>query len=463
MDLPLSSIWLEGHLEDGFLSGDHSTIRRRGMRKIKTGYFSLFALAFCVLCWGCSYKTLLMEGSPFKERAQTQTIGKVTVTTSVLNSHEGKKHFGINLARKGIQPVWIKIDNRSDEHYFFFPISLDPDYYAASEVYYMNRYSMARWKNSNLEEHIEKYDIGTYVAAQKVTSGFVFTNMDQGNKFVSIQIVAKGREKRFSFLIAVDDIKADYHKVDFKNLYPRNEIKNTQNEASFRKALEALPCCTHNKKGTKMGDPLNFVLVGSAQEVFPPLVMRGWDETELIYKGSTWLTVKSFLRGIEYRYSPISPLYVFGRSQDLALQKARGTINERNHLRLWLTPIRYKGKEVWVGQISRDIGVRFTTKTWNLTTHKIDPDLDEARGYLMQDLLASQGVKKLGLVKGEHFNRFTRKFPGYNLTGDPYWTDGFLFVFEFSKRPTSLTQLDFFPWERKYPEAPLKKVGQAKY
>jgi len=433
------------------------------MRKIKTRTFSLSALAFCILCWGCSYKTLLMEGSPFEERAQTQTRGKITVTTSVLNAKEGKKYFGVSLANNGIQPVWVKIDNQSDEDYFFFPITLDPNYYAASEVYYMNRFSMARWKNSNLEERIEKYDVGTHIPPKKVTSGFVFTNMDQGTKFVSVQIVAKGKEKTFSFLIPVNDIKADYHKVDFERLYSPKEIIYVKDQASLRKELEKLPCCTTNKKGNKFGDPLNFVLIGKDMEVFPPFVMRGWDETEFIHRGSTWLTIKSFLRGIEYRYSPISSLYMFGRRQDFALQKARKTIHERNHLRVWLSPIRYKGKEVWVGQISRDIGVRFTTKTWNLTTHKIDPDLDEARGYLFQDLLASQGVKKVGMVKGEHANRFTRKFPGYNLTGDPYWTDGLFMVFEFSKRPTSLTELGFFPWERKYANPTIKKIGQAKY
>ncbi|MGC2304012.1 LssY C-terminal domain-containing protein, partial [Candidatus Binatus sp.] len=41
---------------------------------------------------------------------------------------------------------------------------------------------------------------------------------------------------------------------------------------------------------------------------------------------------------------------------------------------------------------SRDIGVRFTPKTWNLTTHQIDPNVDEARDYVLDDLLASRRV-----------------------------------------------------------------------
>jgi hypothetical protein len=62
-----------------------------------------------------------------------------------------------------------------------------------------------------------------------------------------------------------------------------------------------------------------------------------------------------------YQTSPISPLYLFGRRQDIALQKARESVDERNHLRVWLTPWRYDGKEVWVGQISRNIGVRWSS------------------------------------------------------------------------------------------------------
>ncbi len=77
-------------------------------------------------------------------------------------------------------------------------------------------------------------------------------------------------------------------------------------------------------------------------------------------------------------------------SQDGATQKVRATINERNHARFWLTPIRFRGKEVWIGQISRDIGVKFTLKSPTISTHVIDPDVDEARRYFAEDLAYSQ-------------------------------------------------------------------------
>jgi len=68
----------------------------------------------------------------------------------------------------------------------------------------------------------------------------------------------------------------------------------------------------------------------------------------------------------------VSGLYVFGRKQDVALQRARRSISQRNHMRLWLAPFRVEGNSVWVGQVSRDIGVKVTPKSPTLTTHVID-------------------------------------------------------------------------------------------
>src|SRR5262249_17712711 len=147
-----------------------------------------------------------------------------------------------------------------------------------------------------------------------------------------------------------------------------------------------------------------------------------WDETETIGLRSCWRTLKAFSLGTRYRYSPVSSLYVEGRCQDFALQRARQTINERLHLRLWTTPLRFQGQPVWIGQVSRDIGVRFTWRTWNLTTHRIDPDVDEARDYVVEDLLQAGRIELVGYLDG--VGRRDAAGPRRNLSGAPYFTDG---------------------------------------
>ena len=155
-------------------------------------------------------------------------------------------------------------------------------------------------------------------------------------------------------------------------------------------------------------------------------------------------TARSFVFRDQYLTSPVSPLYMFGRKEDIALQKARATINERIHLRLWLMPETFEGRRVWIGQVSRDIGVRLTDKAWNLTTHKIGPDVDFDRNYLLQDLLESGAVERYGFVEG--VGSASMDAPRTNLTGDPYFTDGLRLVVFLSDVSTPLTATSRLPW-----------------
>jgi hypothetical protein len=110
-----------------------------------------------------------------------------------------------------------------------------------------------------------------------------------------------------------------------------------------------------------------------------------------------------------------------------------------------LSPMRYHGKQVWVGQISRDIGTRLTIHSPYLTTHKIDPNVDEARTALTEDMAYSQNLAAIGLVAG--VGAAPRDAPRRNLTTDPYYTDGFRAVLIFDAYPRSLAEIDFLPWE----------------
>ena len=127
------------------------------------------------------------------------------------------------------------------------------------------------------------------------------------------------------------------------------------------------------------------------------------------------------------------------------MQKARGTVHQRNHLRLWLTPHKFKDKYVWVGQVSRDIGVRFTAKAPFFVTHKIDPSIDEARAALAEDLLFSQGLVKVGYVRGTE--PVTPDKPRTNLTGDPYYTNGLRIVLMLDRKNVPSREVQFFGWE----------------
>jgi hypothetical protein len=160
------------------------------------------------------------------------------------------------------------------------------------------------------------------------------------------------------------------------------------------------------------------------------------------------IIVKALLFRSKYATAPVSPLYLFGRVQDVALEKARDTINERNHLRLWMAPFRVGGEKVWVGHISRDIGLHFTTKAWYLVTHRMDEQADLDRSYLLQDLLMTGYVNRFGYVAG--VGPSAPGHPRINMTNDPYVTDGLRVVIFVGPNIVPIEQVQRLDWELPY-------------
>lgn len=395
---------------------------------------------FC--CSGCVTFNPNPEVQTYLKRAQTKIQDNVSVTTAVLNHKETRELFGVDLTNNLIQPIWIEVENNDDHGYWMVNSALDPEYFSPHEVAYSHHILLNRSYNEKLDKHFENISFHNPIPAKSAHSGFVFVNLDDDEKEVDIDLISKKEAKFFDFYFELSGVRAaSLRKVEQKQA--KHEL-NDLTESQLREKLRLLPCCTTSQDGTEQGDPLNLVIIGDSGMLFPPFVRRGWHSSEESYLGSIWKTINSFLFGKHYRYSPVSSLFYQGRKQDLALQKARGTIHQRNHMRLWLTDFTYRGKEVWVGQISRDIGVRFTLHTPTFTTHKIDPDIDEARTALMEDMLFSQGLFRIGFVKG--VGQKTLQAPGYNLTGDTYFSDGLRAVLEFNERPNNIEDIEFFDW-----------------
>ena len=385
---------------------------------------------------GCT-TTQLSPADPlaYKNRTKSSVNGDVAVTAAVPTIAEAQAIYGVELASKHIQPVWVEVRNDSTAPYWFLPSGLDPNYFSPSEAAFAFHTGSGD-ADRQLDEKFQKLHFRNPIRPGTTEAGFVLVNLDEGFKAIDIDLISREDVKSFSFIIADPDFKADYKMVDFNTLYAVEEIINIENEEELRRLLEELPCCTTNAKGDELGDPLNLVLIGNTNDIVPALVRRGWHATEVIWSRAILRTIKSFLKGERYRYSPISPLYVYGRRQDIGWQKARSTIHERNHMRFWLSPIRFRGKNVYVGQISRDIGVKFTLKSPTISTHVIDPDVDEARRYFVEDLAYSQALARHGYVKG--VGVVTREAPQMNLVGDPFYTDGLRVVLFFEPRPYSL-------------------------
>ena len=396
----------------------------------------------------------------FLERALSQESDRAAVTVAVLSAAESRRRFGGDLAKHGIQPVFLRVVNRSAESLRLQMVSLDPRYFTPLEAAAANHFSITRrlsafgamawlfvpllalvplklvtaWlANGRMDELFAAsgFRLGP-IGSGDSAEGFVFTTLDLGTKAVHVRLSEVGGILRslahpqavppadFVFTVAVPGIAADYLDRDFSEPHAVGSGEPCDLPHLVAR-LEGLPPATTNAAGSRSGDPVNLVVIGPFEALLAAFAAR-WDACETVSLSTCWKTVRAFLLGSHYRYSPVSPLHLFGRAQDLALQRVRHSIDERLHLRLWRTPLVFEETPVWVGQVSRDIGVRFTTRAWNLTTHRIDPNVDESRDYVIEDLLQAGRVQAAGYVDG--VGPCTAAAPRRNLTGDPYHTDG---------------------------------------
>lgn len=396
-----------------------------------------------VLGVGCAYVPPEAVSTDFLTRAETRSDGQVEVSALVLSPDESDQVFGTSLSKRAIQPIWLEITNDRTDSLFLLVIGLDPNYFSPAE---------AAWKTKEFGETGIERKIGYFYQQQapilippgETISGYVYTNFDPGGKAFAVELLTEDRDediKRFEFFQAVPGFEADFTRVEFEKLYAPEAIEDLDLEG-LRAYLETLPCCALGGDQKTPGDPLNLVIVGEGLHMLAALVGRGWDLTETVKFSTAWKTVMSSLFKSQYRTSPVSPLYLFDRPQDIALQKSRNSVDERNHLRLWLAPVTFEGKSVWVGQISRDIGVRFSSVTF--VTHKIDPVVDEARLYITMDLAVSQFLLSLGYVEGVGYASVRE--PSFNYTQDPYYTDGLRIVLFMSEDPVPITKVELLDW-----------------
>jgi len=187
--------------------------------------------------------------------------------------------------------------------------------------------------------------------------------------------------------------------------------------------LSKRPMLTATAQGIP-GDPINAGLIGTREDVVSAFHAAGWYPADPITLRTSLEIVGSVLLDRPYKDAPVSPLFFEGRPEDLAFEKPHGvSADRRQHVRLWL--ILANGADsapVWLGSATFDSGVTLSRDTGQVT-HKIAPNVDEERDRLIGDLNRAQTVTSIYQMKG-----IGPTLNGRNGEGDPYYTDGEIWV-----------------------------------
>jgi len=170
------------------------------------------------------------------------------------------------------------------------------------------------------------------------------------------------------------------------------------------------------------GDPINIAIVGDRQAITKAFLSAHWLTPNSLDTTSTVRIVLAGATNAPYPEAPISSLYLFGRSQDIAFEFPTDTVRRRHHIRLWRTTISIAGKPLWVGAASYDSGIELSGTT-AFPTHHISPNVDTERSFVAASL------KDADVVRSFSFQRISRPtLWGFNGGGDWYFDDGFVVV-----------------------------------
>ena len=245
-------------------------------------------------------KPAAINEAPIRDRAQSKEADGIRASAAVLGDEEAQRIFGIDLARKKIQAVWVEIENKTDRKLGLLPVSIDPEYFAPLEVSFAYHKAFSSGANAELDEYILSlnFPIRRRILPGSRASGYIFTNWTAGMKVIDIDLVGNEFNQNFTFFAPNPDSDKGVELIDqIEKMFTNTDIVNVESEEALRQALEQLPCCVSGEGNGRINEPLNVVIIGALDD---------------------WTT--AFVRP-RILYHPIKPRNAFGRTQDLTGRK----------------------------------------------------------------------------------------------------------------------------------------------
>jgi hypothetical protein len=362
-----------------------------------------------------------VSDSALRARGITTTVRDVRVTATVLSPQDSVNMLGADVNKTDVQAVWLEVQNGTSQPLWLLRSGTDPDYFSPLEVAWSMHTPLGGATNTRIDQHLDGLGFKSPILPGATRTGILFTNPQPLTKLLNVDLLGRRALIPFSLFLPVPEEVVDDRSRPLLFQYPDAQITNYQNLATLRAALERLPCCATDAAGTVQGDPLNAVFVGTFEDFGAAGIRRSYrreqDKSDVAQR-------------------------VFGREPDLVARKRSQAGAPATWIRAWVAPMRFEGKAVFVAQVGRPVGGRFAPRqAESIVLHE---DVDEARNFLIQDMMYSGGLEKLGFITG--VGATSEIQPRAALNGARYYTDGLRAVLFFGTRPLSLSDVEMLDW-----------------
>jgi len=383
---------------------------------------SSFAALLLGACATAPYQPAELDSIPFRDRAQTQTKGRVTVSAAVPGPEETRALFNISLYDSGIQPVWLEVENGTDSRIRYAPVGTDREYFSPQEVAYVHRGDFSKEGKVKMNHYFYEMAMSRRIPPGESRSGFIFTHAQPGTKAFNVDLFGPSRDNdlSFTFFVDVPGFEPDHSEAYFEELYAPDQILELDRE-DLRAELAGMNRDTLDQAGQPQGIPINAVVIGEPQDVLQALIRANWTE-----------------RPRTAAELAAAPEHFYGRVADVVFSKNQSDAGGRIELQFWLSPMREEGVPVWLAQVTHHIGA-------GKGREQLDPDLDDAAIFFIQDLWYGQGLARYGWVQGQGKVPFEN--PQQTFTGTEYFTSGFVVVMALSGPAVSMLDAEPLKWD----------------
>lgn len=217
-----------------------------------------------------------------------------------------------------------------------------------------------------------------------------------------------------------------------RQYHPRYAVSSFSSKAEIVKSVKDIFSdeqmkYAENTVGRKQ-EPMNFIIYArDDQQLLESFQKAGWLSADQITLLSIARLLEAYLLNRFYPTAPITPMFWNSYVNDFGFEKptAANTIRERHHVRFWKTYYKTNnGESLYIGTASFDAGIKW------FVTHRINPNIDAEREYLLNDLKKSVRIADIEKIE------FTDPKIGQNFTGDFFFTDGKAYVINLDKAQT---------------------------
>jgi len=167
--------------------------------------FALLAInALCLSLAGCAtWKTPpAFDESGLRTRAVSDEVKGVRLSAVILSREDSKRIFGVDINQREVQPIWIEVDNGTDQALWFLRYGTDPNIFSPLEVAWSFHAAFSSKSNARLDDYFDSLSFQNPIAPGNTQAGIIFTNPHREVRLLNVDLL--GRREIFPFALFLD-------------------------------------------------------------------------------------------------------------------------------------------------------------------------------------------------------------------------------------------------------------------